>query len=110
MSPQGALILQCLQDVNEQRRLRANDAALAHAVRQVKQFQQARFEKTYADMLAHPRYAAAARFFLDDLYGPGDFARRDDEFARIVPALVRLFPQEIVATVLALAQLHSLSE
>lgn len=110
MSPQGALILQCLQDVSAQRKLRAEDAALAHAARRVKQFQQARFEETYADMLAHPRYAAAARFFLNDLYGPSDFARRDDEFARIVPALVRLFPHEIVSTVLALAQLHSLSE
>lgn len=104
------MILQCLQEVSAQRKLRASDAVLAHSVQRIKEFQQARFELTYADMLADLRYAAAARFFLNDLYGPEDFARRDDEFARIVPALVRLFPQEIVATVLALAQLHSLSE
>lgn len=110
MSPQGNLILQCLNDVSAQRRQRADDAALALRVRRVKQLQQQRFEQTYADMLATPRYAAAARFFLDELYGPGDFTHRDDEFARIVPPLVRLFPQEIVGTVLALAQLHALSE
>ncbi len=110
MSPQGAEILHHLQEVSAQRKLRAGDDALALRVQRVKLFQQARFEQTYADMLATPRYAAAARFFLADLYGPGDFTRRDDEFARIVSPLVRLFPQEIVGTVLALAQLHALSE
>ena len=60
--------------------------------------------------LADPRHCAAARFFLDDLYGPQDFAERDAQFARIVPALVRLFPDEVVATVDSLAALHALSE
>ena len=32
------------------------------------------------------RYAGAARFFLDELYGPGDFSQRDAQFARVVPA------------------------
>jgi hypothetical protein len=76
----------------------------------VKHFQHARFERTYADLLANPRYARAARFFLEDLYGPGDFTQRDAQFARVVPALVRLFPAELVGTVLQLAQLHALSE
>ncbi len=52
----------------------------------------------------------AARFFLDDLYGPEDFTRRDEQFARVVPGLVRLFPQEIVGTVISLGELHALSE
>jgi hypothetical protein len=47
---------------------------------------------------------------LNDLYGPHDFAERDGQFARIVPALVRLFPADIVRTVAALAELHALSE
>lgn len=110
MSPQGTLILQCLNAVSAQRRLRADDVSLGARVRRVKQFQQLRFEQTYRDMLATPRYAGAARFFLNELYGPGDFTCRDDEFARVVPPLVRLFPQAIVGTVLALAQLHALSE
>lgn len=76
----------------------------------LKAFQHARFERTYADVLADRRYAAAARFFLDDLYGPTDFTDRDQQFARIVPALVRLFPGEILTTVSELANLHALSE
>jgi hypothetical protein len=110
MSPLGQQILQCLHAVNHERQRRAQDAVLARRVQRIKQFQQARFESTYAELMANPRYAAAARFFLRDLYGPEDFTRRDEEFARIVPPLTRLFPREVVETVHALSQLHALSE
>lgn len=110
MNAQGQSILCHLEAVAAQRRLRAADAALDHRVREVKQFQHTRFERSYADLLSQPRYARAARFFLEELYGPGDFAARDDQFARVVPALVRLFPQEIVDTVAELGELHALSE
>jgi hypothetical protein len=51
-----------------------------------------------------------ARFFLGELYGPGDFSKRDAQFARVVPGLVRLFPNEVVHTVQTLGDLHALSE
>jgi hypothetical protein len=79
-------------------------------VQALKAYQQRRFAHTYADLLATPRYEAAARFFLDELYGPSDFSHRDAQFARVVPALVRLFPRDVVATVATLAGLHALSE
>ncbi len=110
MSPEGQQILSSLGRVSDQRARRQADAALGQGVQAVKSHQHRRFEHTYADMLRHPQYARAARFFLDDLYGPGDFTQRDDQFARIVPPLVRLFPREIVQTVVSLAELHALSE
>ena len=110
MNTRGTLILQHLGAVRVERAARAADAALAACVAQVKRYQQARFARTYADLLANPRYADAAHFFLDDLYGPGDFSQRDSQFVRIVPALVRLFPGEVVVTVEALTALHALSE
>lgn len=103
-------ILEGLQAVAAQRQARADDARLAAAVLAVKQYQHARFGLTYADLMAQTRYARAAEFFLTDLYGPGDFSARDAQFARIVPALVRLFPAHIVGTVAELARLHALSE
>jgi len=103
-------ILEQLHAVSEQRTLRAMDPRLDARVQAVKHYQHARFERTYADLLANPRYAKAARFFLDELYGPRDFTQRDTQFARVIPALVRLFPSEIVLTVKALAELHGLSE
>lgn len=110
MNPKGEQILCGLQAVANERALRAADPALQAAVVAVKAFQHRRFEASYADMLAHPRFGRAARFFLDDLYGPMDFTQRDDQFARIVPGLVRLFPADIVNTVASLADLHALSE
>lgn len=110
MNTEGQQILHSLEAVAEERRRRVTDPELAASVPAVKEWQHGRFETTYADALASRRYGDAARFFLEDLYGPTDFTRRDQQFARIVPGLVRLFPHEIVVTVVALAELHALSE
>jgi hypothetical protein len=110
MNPAGEQILASLQAVAAQRVRRRQDAELGRAVQAMKAYQHARFMQTYADLLAHPRYGGAALFFLEDLYGPGDFTSRDDQFARIVPGLVRMFPRDIIGTVQALGQLHALSE
>lgn len=103
-------ILQHLQQVDQLRRQREADAALNQRVLALKTYQQQRFANTYADLFQTPRYAATARFFLDELYGPKDYRARDAQFARVVPTLVRLFPAEVVATVRDLAELHALSE
>jgi hypothetical protein len=110
MNEVGELILQHLAAVAHERRQRAARPALGERVDRLKAFQQARFARTHADLLAHTRYGAAARFFLNELYGPQDFSGRDTQFARIVPALVRMFPHELVQTVETLAAVHALSE
>lgn len=103
-------ITEHLGTVSRMRALRDADPGLAHRVHEVKRYQAARFERSYADLLANPRYQGATRFFLQDLYGPQEFAERDSQFGRIVPALVRLFPGEIVGTVELLGRLHALTE
>lgn len=106
----AAVILRSIEAVARERERRAADPALAARVVAVKAYQQTRFRSTHQALLASARHGPAARFFLDELYGPADFTRRDAQFARIVPALVQLFPQAIVDTVAALAELHALSE
>lgn len=103
-------ILMQLQQVQQLRALQDEDVALARRVQALKQYQQQRFARSYADLLADPRYGAAARFFLAELYGPSDYRARDAQFARVVPALTRLFPREVGQTVLQLAELHALTE
>lgn len=110
MGSHAESILHDLQRVGDERHRRQADPSLGERVRAAKAYQQRRFSHTYADLLDHPRYRTAARFFLDELYGPTDFTRRDDQFARVVPAMVRLFPDDIVGTVSTLASLHALSE
>ena len=103
-------ILASLAEVDDLRRRRAADRSFDARLQALKRFQHDRFERTYSDLQTRADQALAARFFLDELYGPHDFSDRDAQFARIVPALVRLFPTEVVHTVQVLAELHALSE
>jgi hypothetical protein len=84
--------------------------AIGTAVVRLKRFQARRFAGTYADLFASPTYAAAARFFLEELYSERDYGERDTQFARIAGAVERLFPRDVADTAAALAQLHALTE
>lgn len=110
MAASTGRILRELSTVQRLREQHAADPALAVRVRALKDYQSRRFARAYADLLDHPRYRSAARFFLEELYGPFEFADRDAQFTRVVPAVVRLFPGELAATLEDLAQLHALSE
>jgi hypothetical protein len=88
----------------------AADPALCAALRVVKRFQSARFAGSYADLLASPVCGDAARFFLDELYGEQDYARRDAQFSRIAGAIERLFPAQVAQTAVAMAELHATTE
>ncbi len=110
MSDLATRILESLAAVEIERRRRLASPGLSDAVSALKTYQQQRFARTHAGLLAHPRYGRATNFFLNELYGPQDFTQRDAQFGRIVPALVRLFPADIVATVESLAAVHALSE
>ena len=103
-------ILEQLDRVEAQRRRRKADPDLGLRVLAVKHYQQLRFAHTYADLLASARYRDAARFFLDELYGPQDFSGRDAQLARVVPVTVRLFAAQIVDVVGTVVSLHALSE
>jgi hypothetical protein len=110
VSPEAQDILAHLRVVAAERHHRAASAEPSQRVLALKSYQQQRFSLTYADLLATPRYSAVARFFLDELYGPHDFTERDAQLARVVPTLVRLFPDQIVGAVRGLTELHALSE
>jgi hypothetical protein len=83
---------------------------LRTAVLRVKRVQSRRFAGTYADLLSAQPYAAATRFFLEELYSDNDYAERDAQFARIAGAIQRLFPAQVAVTAVTLAQLHALTE
>ena len=87
-----------------------DDPELKRAVASIKRLQARRFAGTYADLLAEDPYRQPAQFFLDELNCDRDFSQRDLQFARIAGALQRIFPKEVVATAVALAELHALSE
>lgn len=91
-------------------RARAASAGMLLAVQTIKRLQAARFEHTYRDFLHNNEYAAAARFFLGELYGVRDFSQRDQQFARIAGGLERLFPAAVAELAVDLVELHALTE
>jgi hypothetical protein len=73
-------------------------------------WQAARLGRTHADLLASPRYEAATRFFLDELYGAKDFSQRDAELMRVIPTLARFLPDAALGTIADAVELDALSE
>jgi len=106
----GARLEACAAEVARLRREVAADAHTRAAVQAVKQWQAQRLTRTHRCLLEDPRYAAAARFFLDDLYGAKDFSRRDAELARLVPTMVRLLPDAALETIADAIEMDALSE
>ncbi|MFO7787806.1 MAG: hypothetical protein R6W87_08565 [Halospina sp.] len=73
-------------------------------------WQAARLRDTHSDLYASPRYHEALDFLLEDLYTPQDFSRRDDDFDRIFPYLVRLSPDSALFTLSQLVELNLISQ
>ena len=96
--------------VDRLRQAARGDARLQQALLDIKRLQSRRFAGTYADLLSGGTYAPAARFFLEELSGDKDYARRDEQFSRIASAIEKLFPAHVADTAAALAQLHALTE
>ena len=110
MNASAQRIHDALQAVAQLRRQHAAEPALAQASAKIKRFQARRFQATYADLLQSPRYKPAAGFFLHELYSDKDFADRDEQFGKIANTIAKLFPQAIVDTAAALAEVHALTE
>lgn len=72
-------------------------------------WQQQRLAADYADMRSTPRFKEACDFFINDLYGPQDFSKRDRDVERIYPIMVRLLPAGVLQTVARAVELNALS-
>jgi hypothetical protein len=107
-SAQAALLRE-LERVQVLHADRQRDAALSQALARLGAWQSRRLGATYADLAGTPRYADAIAFFQSDLYG-GDFARRDADLARVVPLMVRMLPERVIATVALAMELNALSQ
>ncbi len=106
----SSIIRTAMANVAQLHAAQASDPGLLFSVTALKSFQAARFEASYADLVAHPVFGAPTRFFLTELYSPKDFSDRDSQFSRIAGTIERLFPKGVVDTAVALAQVHELTE
>ncbi len=78
-------------------------------LRELRRWQAARLRRSFARFLDDPRRRRAAEFFLADVYGDHDFARRDADIARVMPMMQRLLPAALLETVAAGIELGALT-
>lgn len=83
--------------------------ALNERLQSLRAWQAARLARTYEDLSLDPRYAPAVKFFMSDLYGPQDFARRDRELSRALGALRRALPAEFLTVLASAIELEALT-
>ena len=83
---------------------------LAGALERIANWQARRLRATYADLAAQVRYVKAIEFFENDLYGGGDFARRDADLARVMPVMARMLPAGVIGTVAKAVEVNALSQ
>ena len=104
------IIRDSIAEVEHLRQSASRQEGLAAAISTVKGYQSRRFAATYRDLIAGGPFQRATTFFLEELYGDTNYSRRDAQFSRIAGAIQRLLPEAAVATAVALARLHALTE
>ena len=72
-------------------------------------WQARRLATTYADLLHSKRYSPACHFFLEDIYGPQDFAQRDHDIVRIHDFMLRFLPASVLGPLTKAIELNSMT-
>lgn len=99
-------LLQQLRRARDPAREPRNALAVLPAL---KRWQNQRLAHSFSDLARRPDYEAAARFFLDDLYGEQDVTWRDRDITRMLPTLKAWLPESVLHTVAEALELDLLS-
>ena len=75
----------------------------------LKRWQGERLSHSFDDLTRRADYAAASRFFLDDLYAEHDVSWRDRDITRMLPTLRAWLPESVLKTVADALELDLLS-
>ena len=86
------------------------DPKAAVARQHFRAWQAQRLARTHASLVANPKFAEAATFFLTDIYGANDPARLYDDVRRVLPTVVKVLPAAGLETVSDAIELDALSE
>ena len=109
LRPAQAELVRELERVERLHAERRANPDLAGALERIASWQADRLRGTYADLAAQARYADAVDFFQSDLYGSVDFAQRDADLSRVVPVMMLMLPERVIATVAQAMELNALS-
>lgn len=110
MSAIGERLRALLARLQAQHRSQRADPEVARRLAALRAWQSRRLAASYADIRHVEPFAAACEFFLSDLYGEGDFADRDRAVERVVPIMLRLLPEGVLASLARAIELNALSQ
>ena len=98
-----------LRRVQVQQKLALEDHSVRPRLAALRAWQARRLAASYGDIRVTAPFAAACEFFLADLYGEGDFHDRDRAVERVVPIMLRLLPEGVLASLARAIELNALS-
>lgn len=75
----------------------------------LRNWQSERLARTYADLLASPRYRPACEFFLNDIYAARDFTQRDHDIEQMYAFMRRVFPENLLHPLKLTVEVHALT-
>lgn len=77
--------------------------------RALREYQSARLRRTHADLVASPEYRPATEFFLNDIYAPKDFSRRDADLLSMHDFLSKVLPPQAIRVLTHTVALNDLT-
>ncbi len=110
MSAIATRLRELLQRIHAQHELTRTSPEIRVRLAALRHWQALRLEVTYADIRQQKRFGAACEFFLNDLYGEGEFADRDRAVERVVPIMLRLLPEPVLYSLARAIELNALSQ
>ena len=102
-------VLRELNKVGELKHERVEAQPLDPRMAMLKAWQARRLARTYADLLAMPRYRMACQFFLEDLYAPRDFSQRDRDVTEMYAFMQRFVPAGLLRPLTETIALYDLT-
>lgn len=102
-------IARLLRTVEQTKHERAQDEPLDPREMLLRAWQVQRLQRTYRDLLAHPRYQPACEFFIHDIYAVRDFGQRDLDIRRMHRTLRRFMPPTMIRPLALAIELHDLT-
>ena len=86
-----------------------NQLGLRNQVNALRQWQCSRLLFSYDELYQKKQYCAAMDFFTDELYGPNDFTKRDEDIKKVLPLMETVLSKETLATFELALKLNTLS-
>jgi hypothetical protein len=106
---QPSEFIHILKNLEDHRDALASENQLDPQLVLLREWQNKRLENTYFDLLADKRYRPACEFFLNDVYAPRDFSRRDHDAEQLYASLSKYLPEALLKLLADVIYLNQVS-